>query len=315
MRQLILPGFAIETKYKRWLIYVISALLMISALFYPVKPQHPTESMVLGQSSEKILPVVPRFLPVLKENAQKFELPAFSGMAIDVRSGKVLFEKNPAERWPTASLAKLMTALVAVNLMPISEVVEVAEADTEASQPVMGLVSGEKITVGDLLKGMLISSSNDAAMALSRTITGSGKRFVELMNLMSSQLQLKNTNFQNPAGFDDEKQFTTAEDLVKLASDFLRIPLFAQIVKTRQEQVSSVNGNLRHWLKNSNKLLFERDDVFGVKTGSTEKAKGNLIAIASDKSGHEILTVVLGSDNRETDSTALIDWIFRSYDF
>lgn len=315
MEQLQIPGLEKKT-HQKYLTWSLSALLIALSAFFPLQAQQPALApQVLGQAVERIAPAARQINPpILKADAARFSTKAFSALAIDLGTGKVLLEKNSQARWPTASLAKLMAAIVTINLVSQDVVVEVAGEDISAPQPVMGLVAGEKITVGDLLKGMLISSTNDASITLSRAVTGSKERFVELMNLMANQLQLKDTHFQNASGFDDPLQYSTADDLAKLAMTFLKVPSFAEIAKTKQTQVTAVDGSIRHWLVSTNKLLGQ-DNIEGVKTGLTEKARGNLILLAGDGNGHKILTVVLGSDNREADSAALVKWTYNAYDF
>lgn len=252
--------------------------------------------------------------PRLKDNATKFQTEALAVVALDLRTGTTLYEKNPSAPWPPASLSKLMTAVVLASIVSGSTAVEVAKEDLKVSAPTMGLIEGEKITVLDLLKGMLIPSANDAALTLSRAVTGSNARFVEFMNLMAVQLGLENSNFKNPAGFDEEGQYTTAEDIGRLTFEFLKHEQLAHIVQIQTAKVSSVDGQISHYLKTSNKLL-EQKNILGVKTGYTEKARGNLVLLASDENNNQILTVVLGSQNREEESLRLISWVFENYEF
>ncbi|MCL5435713.1 MAG: serine hydrolase [Patescibacteria group bacterium] len=271
------------------------------------------QEQVLGQTVQK-LPVVADFRPTLKTDAGTFISQAEIAYATDLKTGTVLYKKNSDKPWPTASLAKLITALVVVNTVSLDSVVEVNERAPKVPQPVMGLAGGERITTYDLLRGMLIMSANDAANALALGVSSSTPRFVELMNSLAEKLELKQTHFRNPAGFDDPAEYSTAEDLDRLAREFLSEPKLAEIVQVQSVSVASVDATVHHWLKTSNKLL-SSPGILGVKTGYTDEARGNLIILAENKLGHQVLTVVLGSLNRESDSQALVDWIFASYNF
>jgi D-alanyl-D-alanine carboxypeptidase len=176
----------------------------------------------------------------------------------------------------------------------------------------MGLVPGEKIKVADLLSGMLIPSSNDAALTLADYVAGTPEKFVELMNHKTKQLNLASTNFNNPVGWDSEENYSTALDLSKVVVEFLKRPGLSNIVKTKEVDVSSVDGKFVHQLRSTNKLLMEDPSVTGIKTGFTSQAKGSLILRARRGNG-EIVTIVLGSDNREEDSRKLLEWIFQAY--
>ena len=268
------------------------------------------------------LPVDEALVPVQKDGSLELRVSAESALAIDTKSGKILFEKNSQEFWPPASLNKLMTALVVANTLSLPQVVAIKEQDTIVAQPRMGLFEGEQITIHSLLKALLISSANDSGAALARAVTGSEARFVEMMNEMARVLGMNSTLYKNTTGFDEENQLTTAYDLSILAKEFLKVPELAEIVNTESTVVVSEIENVRHWLTNTNKLL-AKDYIYGVKTGFTDLAKGNLIILASDPRGdpgaisadHRILTIVLGSDNREADSSKIIDWVFESYEF
>ncbi|MBI4053709.1 MAG: D-alanyl-D-alanine carboxypeptidase [Candidatus Doudnabacteria bacterium] len=269
---------------------------------------------VLGQVFLQ-LPLAGDTRPRLKKAAVPFVTDVEIALAVDLRTGYVLFEKNSQTRWPLASLTKLMTAVVVWNLVDPQAVITIPASGYQVHPPNMGLLAGEQIGVMGLLSGMLIASANDASLALAEGTAGSSQRFIALMNLMSKQLGLSNTHFANPTGFDDSLQYSTAEDLKLLTFEFLRNEKFAEMAQRRSSKVQSVDEKITHWLKNSNLLLQESNNILGVKTGFTEQARGNLIILASDSDNNQILTIVLGSEKREEDSKALIRWVFESYDF
>lgn len=293
-----------------------SLALFLAGVFLPyhqVVEVRLQKEEVYGQTVSN-LPVVPDLRPVKKPQTPPFETETQIAYAFDLQTGTLLYQKNADKPWPTASLAKLMTALVAVNTVALETPIIIGEGISGLAQPVMGLQAGEEIRAIDLLRGMLIPSANDAAYALAMGIASTTDQFVALMNSMAKKIGLDSTHFRNPAGFDDPEQYSTAEDLARLTLEFLNYPLLSQTVQTQNAVAASTDGKLRHWLKNSNRLLAEKS-VLGVKTGYTEKALGNLIILSEDAGKHQVLTVVLGSSDRENDSRRLIDWVFSSYRF
>lgn len=300
-------------KFQTLLLVIVGVLGAFYAAAVPFIRYKPDLSAEI-KGSLAVLPVEPDTRPVLHSDVKPFETAAEAAIAYDLESQTVLFEKNPKEPWPTASLAKMMTALVTLNLRSFEDVITVQESDTEISNPRMGLVAGEQITIRSLLSGMLISSANDAAYALARGTTGSRAQFIGLMNALAQELNLKETQFSDPAGFDEINQHSTAADILSLAQEFLKHVELAKIVGTRSLKVTSADGSRSHWLTTTNKLL-ENGEALGVKTGYTDLAQGNLVSLFEDEEGHKVLTVVLGSSAREADSESLKSWIFSSYKF
>jgi len=235
---------------------------------------------------------------------------ARSATVIDAKTGVVLYQKDADIAHLPASTAKLMTALVALEKCAPSQIITVGYVEREPTQ--MGLASGDVVTVENLLYGLLVASGNDAAYALSYSCAKNTFQFVEQMNLKAKELEMKNTHFQNPAGFDSPSQFTTARDLAKLAKVAVANPLISRIVATKEITVTNANNQKNYYLKNVNALLGTVKGVEGIKTGLTEGALQSLIT-KTKREGNTIITVVLGSEDRFLDSTALIDWAFANH--
>jgi D-alanyl-D-alanine carboxypeptidase len=233
-------------------------------------------------------------------------------LAVDLNSQSVLYQVNPDKKLPIASLTKLMTAMVILDHVNKDQVVTIDKSVVTTPCACMGLLEGEKITVENLLKGMLIPSDNDAAIALSYFVGGSEENFVGMMNDKTTQLKLNNTHFSNPAGLESFNNYSTAGDLSKITQEFMKYALLSRIVATKSEDVASVDGKISHHLLSSNKLLLQNPDVIGVKTGFTVDAQGNMITEIKHEDS-VILTIVLNTDSREDDSNALIDWVFKTY--
>ncbi|HEX5429722.1 MAG TPA: D-alanyl-D-alanine carboxypeptidase family protein [Patescibacteria group bacterium] len=254
--------------------------------------------------------------PKLPSKLGEVPLPQTSAkaiLALDLETNEKLLEQHADEKLPTASLTKLMTAMVVSDTVSETDVVTIQKPDVQVECSCMGLVAGEQITVENLLKGLLIPSGNDAAQALARFAGGdSVQNFVYLMNQKAETLGLSSTHFSNPVGLDSPGNYSTANDLAKITESFLKYPELEKIVATAGVNVSSVDGKIVHKLRTSNKLLLTDSDVVGVKTGYTDEAQGNLIVkIERDKA--QVLTVVLNTPDREGDTQKVIDWIFAEY--
>lgn len=229
---------------------------------------------------------------------------ANSAILYDASAGKVLWEQRSDERSLIASTTKIMTAFLVVQLCPMESVVTVpAEAvGTEGSS--VYLKAGERLSVRDLLLGLMLSSGNDAAIALAMHTCGSVEGFVRLMNWEAEHLGLKNTRFANPNGLDDENNYSTAYDLACLTAVALQNERFAEIVVAKQ---AGIGGGRQ--LVNHNKLLWRIDGCIGVKTGYT-KAAGRILVSAVRKNGRLLIAVTIHDGNDWADHAALYDYGF-----
>ncbi len=253
-----------------------------------------------------------RSSPEMAVNLPAPLLTARAALAYDLDSSAILYSKNLDEKLPVASLTKLVTALVAVKTKDLNQVVLVPREAQGVVGSTIGLVAGEKIKADDLLSAMLISSSNDATLALAYFVAGDEEKFVKLMNLEAKNLGLVATNFSNPVGWDFGENYSNTLDLMKIVKEFLNNPKLAQTVAIREKIITSTDGKYSHTLRTTNKLLLDDPNVAGIKTGFTSKAQGNLIILINHQ-GSQIVTLVLGSDNREVDSEKLLDWLFKAY--
>lgn len=239
-------------------------------------------------------------------------LTARAALAVDVDSAVYLYAKNETmQLWP-ASTTKVMTAVVAMDVYDLDESVSVRTPLKEGS--VMGLVDGEQITVENLLYGLLIQSANDAAYALAQHYPGGVEAFVDQMNKKAQDIGLENTHYSDPAGFDNEKQFTTVSDLARLSVYALQYRTLEKMVGIPSITVGDTSFQHFHPLRNVNQLLGSVPGVAGVKTGWTENAKENLINLTV-RNGKRVLTVVLGSDDRFGETLTLTNWAYDSHEW
>lgn len=239
-------------------------------------------------------------------------LTAAAALAIDLDSGRVLYSVNATTPRAPASLVKMMTAAVALDRLSPNTVITVPSGapgvGAEVGGSAMGLLPGERLSLHDLLYGMLLPSGNDAAYTIAQYIGGSQGGFAALMNAKAAALGMTQTHFVQGYGLDSAGQDTTARDLATLARyDLSHYALFRQIVRTASYDIGPGRTHPAFALHNLNQLLGVYPGAFGVKTGTTPDAGENLVA-AVHRDGRDVLTVVLGATDRYADSTALLNY-------
>lgn len=233
----------------------------------------------------------------------------------DRASGTTVYGKDENRQTAMASTTKIMTAVIVLeNCQDLNETVTIEAKAATTGGSRLGLQNGDKITINDLLYGLLLRSGNDAAIALAIHVGGDVKGFAELMNNKAKELNLKNTNFVTPHGLDDPNHFTTVSELAKLTDYALRNVKFSQIVKTTITTIS-INGNNKE-IKNTNELLCGNiEGVYGVKTGFTNIA-GRCLVTSVKRNDMDLIIVVLGADTRKDraqDTLKLIDYSFKTF--
>ncbi|NOT22805.1 MAG: D-alanyl-D-alanine carboxypeptidase [Nitrospiraceae bacterium] len=209
---------------------------------------------------------------------------------VELKSGRVLLEKDATRRLPPASLTKIMTALVALEAASPQQVVQV-DRRAIVHRSSLKLQAGEQFLLRDLLTAMLVTSANDACEAIAWHVGGTTDRFVSMMNERARTLGLENTHFANACGFDAPGHYSTATDLAKLTEHALEVPAISMMVRTVTRDIATVDGSRQVSLHTTNELLLD-PDVTGVKTGYTSKAGRCLIA-SMFKDGHRLLLVGL----------------------
>jgi D-alanyl-D-alanine carboxypeptidase (penicillin-binding protein 5/6) len=237
---------------------------------------------------------------------------AKASMALDMKTGQILFEKNSSSRLPIASLTKLMTSLIILENENLSKTMEVSKKGAQVEGSKLWLPAGEKLTVENLLYAALIHSANDAAYTLAENNAGEIKAFVKKMNDKALQLGLYNTKFSNPIGLDEKENYSTAHDLALLSRKALQQDFIRKAAAIKEMEIKSTGGK-SYKLKNTNELLNSYLKVLGLKTGTTDEAGQCLIAIIENEQGNQILTIMLGSTARFQETKILADWVFRSY--
>lgn len=236
---------------------------------------------------------------------------AEGAVLVDGSSRRVLYEKNSDKRLYPASTTKIMTALVALETLdelglgPDSKViVPVEAAGVEGSS--LYLKAGEKLSLEELLYGLMLQSGNDSAEAIAVCVGGTREAFVEKMNLKAEQLGCSGTHFVNPSGLFDENHYTTAGDLAIIAAEAMEREDFRQIVGAQKWASEETDRSF----VNKNKTVFNYEGGNGVKIGFTKKSGRTLVASA-ERDGTELIAVVLRDGNWFNDAYALMDYGFE----
>lgn len=227
--------------------------------------------------------------------------------------GTTLWARDPASERAMASTTKIMTAVVVLENADLDELVTVSRQAARVGESSMGLVTGEKFTVRELLRGVLIQSGNDAASLIAEHVGGSVDGFVEMMNDKAAALDLRDTHYANPHGLDAKDHHTSASDLVSLSRYAMRNPEFRSIVATYKTRVHS--DLYTHTLTNHNTMLQSYRGAEGVKTGNTDDA-GYCIVFAASRGGIELVGAVMGAatpGGREQQTKRLFNWGFKHY--
>src|ERR1700748_2212901 len=232
---------------------------------------------------------------------------------VDGRTGEVLTSHAGNERRLVASTTKLMTAYVAIKDLPLKKIVRAQPFEYEYGDSVMGLRPGQRISVHDLLRGLIMLSAGDAGHTLAIESAGTVTKFVGQMNRYAAALGLTNTHYENPIGLNSPRNRSSALDLATLTGELLRIPAFAEIADAREATLKSMRP-VEH-IQSINQLLEYAPWVTGVKTGHTWKA-GYVMVGSGEKKGTRLIAVDIDAPTDETrfsDAFELLRWGFRQY--
>ncbi len=238
------------------------------------------------------------------------EISASSAILMEASTGTVLYEKDPDARRLIASTTKLMTALVALENCGLEEEVTVPAVCETIEGSSMHLKAGQKLTMRELLYGLMLESGNDAAVAVAYHVAGSVEGFAKLMNERAASLGLENTHYVNPHGLNAEGHYSSARDLALIMRACMNDPLFAQIASTK---TISFGGRT---FTNHNKLMWSYEGMIAGKTGYTMKA-GRTLVTCAERNGMRLICVTLNDGNDWADHEALLDmgfseWVMQS---
>lgn len=246
--------------------------------------------------------------------ASEPEISAASAIVFIADSGEILYEKNAYKRRSMASTTKIMTAVIALESEKLNDVVSVSDKMIKVEGTSMGLKQGDKITLENLVRGMMLLSGNDAANAIAVYLAGSEENFAELMNNKAQSLGMRDTNFVTASGLDDNEHYTSAYDMALLTSYAMRNPQFRKIVSRTKGEVEYVSPSATHTFYNHNKFLTMYDGACGVKTGFTKKS-GRCLVTAVERKGNLVIAVTLNAGDDWNDHEKLYDYCFSHGNF
>jgi D-alanyl-D-alanine carboxypeptidase (penicillin-binding protein 5/6) len=240
------------------------------------------------------------------------EITAQSALLMDFTTGQILYQRDAFAQAPPASTTKILTALVALERGDLQQKITVSDVASNTEGSSIYLSEGETHTLEELLYGVLLSSGNDAALAVAEGLAGNEARFSEWMNQKARSLGARSSSFTNCNGLPKEGHYTTAYDLALITRYALNNPVFESIVKTKKKGIFWPGRDHDKILFNHNKLLWRYQYADGVKTGYTREAGKCLVASAT-KNGHRLIAVVFNSKLMYEDSQKLFDYGFNKY--
>jgi len=270
--------------------------------------------VLADDENEEITSDLPSIIDVSSNIINKPNINSRAAIVYDRISGSILYGKNENEKRKMASTTKIMTAIIVIENSNLNDIVTISSKAAGTGGSRLGLKTNDKISVKDLLYGLLLCSGNDAAVALAEHVSGNLTDFAILMNNKCTSLDLKLTNFVTPHGLDNDNHYTTAYELAVITNYALKNKTFRDYVSTKNYTVS-INGHIKN-LSNTNELLGNLDGVYGVKTGFTNGA--NRCLVTSVKRGNmDLICIVLGCDtkkDRTKDSIQLIEYAFKNFE-
>ncbi len=255
-----------------------------------------------------------------EESTSAFAVEAKSAVLIEQETGQVLFEQNADDRLPMASVTKIMTLLITAEEisrgnLSFSETAVCSAYAGSMDGSVIWLEEGEEMSVGDLVKSVVIASANDACVMLAEHIEGSETDFVERMNKTAAELKMTNTNFENCVGYDSENHYSTARDIAVMAGELRKYSYFDEFLLTRLDSVRT-GTKTETQLLNTNKLITSYNGITGLKTGTTDGA-GCCLCATAKRGNMSLIAVVLGCDSddaRFEEAEKLLDYGFDEFE-
>lgn len=254
--------------------------------------------VILGDRMKKLGIICLGLFLLFPYSVQAISTSATSSILMDMDSGRIIYENNSHEVRSVASISKIMTAILAIESKKLDKTVKVSDVVLEAYGSGIYIKPGEKLTLQDLVYGLMLRSGNDAALMIAEYVSGSVPKFVEKMNQKAQEIGMKQTTFHNPSGLDEEDEvgnFSTAYDMAILTSYAMKNKTYQKIVGTKKYTLKT-NKNTYVWY-NKNKLLTNYENTTGGKTGFTKKARRTLVSTASkDQLNFVVVTLNDGSD-------------------
>lgn len=295
---------------KKFIYSFLCIYLIISTFSFCLADDYNEDNIAIDVSSE-VTKTIAQTTEILEDSS----INSRSCIVFDRNSHMTLYGKNENKKVKMASTTKIMTSIVIIENCNLSETIEISKKAAGTGGSRLGLKTGDKITINDLLYGLMLCSGNDAAVALAEYAGCDIQGFADMMNKKATELGLTNTHFESPHGLDSDGHYTTAYELALLSDYALKNETFSKIVATQNYTVT-INGYPKN-LSNTNELLGYLNGVYGVKTGFTNGANRCLVT-ACKRGNMDIICVVLGADTkkfRTQDSIKLIEYAFKNFTY
>ncbi len=250
------------------------------------------------------------FLFLLPFNVYGADNSAQSAIVIDSDTKTILYEKNAYEQRAIASTTKIMTALLAIESNRLDEIVAVNEEMVNVEGSSLGLRAGDKLSLQDLVVGMMLTSGNDSANVAAYFLSGGIENFALLMNKRAEEIGMKNTYFVTPSGLDEGNHHSTAYDMALLGAEAVKNDIFCEIMSMQRADINISSKTVTVY--NHNKLLAMDKNIFGIKTGFTKKA-GRCLVSARNYEGNRLICVTLGAPDDWNDHLSLYKECIKKY--
>lgn len=234
---------------------------------------------------------------------------AQSAVLMCANTGEVLFSKNETKQLSMASTTKIMTSLLALEALTPDREITVTKEMVSVEGTSMGLVAGDKVSLRELVYGMMLQSGNDAANTVAYVLGGSPEKFALLMNERAEEIGMHKTNFVTASGLDDKNHYSTAYDMVLLACESIKNPDFRFICSCKTARLTYGNPPYARTLTNHNRLLWKYSDSIGIKTGFTKKS-GRCLVSAAERDGIILVAVTLNASDDWNDHISMFEYGF-----
>lgn len=293
------------------IVFLIAEIIFSISGIKPITQKDPISPLLTQQKVLGISQWFPK--EVLGSQTNAPQVSAKGAIFIDSKDGKILYSKNPNEKLPIASLVKVMTVLIALEHKGFNDQYTISQRAANMEPDKMLLIAGEKLTLKELLYGIFLVSANDSAEVIAEGTTGNRNEFIKLMNDQAKQLGMDNTFYANPTGLDEDtdNSYSSAYDLALLARYLIRnYPQVVDISSTEHIILPATDTHQDYDMYSGINLLTTYPGVLGFKTGFTPEAGLTLITLAREN-GHEIIGVLLGSEDRRDEARELLDYSFK----
>lgn len=275
--------------------------------------QNPNKVANIDDSTKIIEENVKKYQPkwdFWKENYSNFDVFSDAAIVVDFDSGQILYEKNADSKLPPASIAKIVTAIVATENLKRDQLITISQRAADMEPNKIGIKLGEKIKLQDLLYGLMMLSANDAAEALAEGIDGGRDNFIKKMNNKAKEIGLKHSLFSNPSGLDEQNMYSSAFDLATFTKyALLNHPEILTYIGTTDYEIQYTDHNDGYSLYHLSSMLGEYPGLDGVKTGYTEEA-GHTFLGTTKRDNHRLIVIFFNSQDANGDCKSLFDFGF-----